>query len=100
MPSSTRRVQRLMDGIQAWRRIGCGRIEAPQPCIGVCEDRKMHFIGRDEYERTLAAVAALRETMATVQARRRRLALAKPHAGQWGRSWLTLRCELHEALCC
>lgn len=88
----------MTDYIQAWQCIGCGRIEAPQPCIGVCKDRKVYFIGRDEHERALAEAAALRETLATVQARLQRFVLAKPHAGQWERSWSALQSELRETL--
>ena len=31
---------------EAWRCIGCGRIEAQRPCIGVCEDRKVRLVFR------------------------------------------------------
>jgi hypothetical protein len=33
------------DYIQAWQCIGCGRIEAPQTCVGVCRDRKILRVG-------------------------------------------------------
>jgi hypothetical protein len=88
----------MTDYIQAWQCIGCGRIEAPQPCIGVCKDRKVYFIGRDEHERALAQAAALRDTLATVQAKLQRFTLAKPNAGQWERSWTALQGELRETL--
>jgi len=29
--------------VEAWQCIGCGRVELPQPCIGVCQDRKVRF---------------------------------------------------------
>ena len=38
----------MAEYIQAWQCIGCGKIEAPQPCIGVCRDRKVLFIGKGE----------------------------------------------------
>ena len=36
----------MIDTIDAWQCIGCGKIEAPQTCIGVCRDRKVYFIGK------------------------------------------------------
>lgn len=88
----------MTEYIQAWQCIGCGRIEAPQPCIGVCKDRKVFFIGRDEHERALADAAALREQLAKARAKLQRFALAKPNPGQWERSWTALQAELREAL--
>ena len=38
----------MAEYIQAWQCIGCGKIEAPQLCIGVCRDRKVLFIGKGE----------------------------------------------------
>ena len=32
------------DYIQAWQCIGCGKIEAPQTCVGVCRDRKILLV--------------------------------------------------------
>ena len=26
--------------IVAWQCIGCGRLEGPQPCVGVCQDAR------------------------------------------------------------
>jgi len=27
-----------------WQCIGCGKIEGPQACIGVCQDRKVEMV--------------------------------------------------------
>src|ERR1019366_9504969 len=40
--------------ISAWQCIGCGRIEGPQPCVGVCQDKKVTFVSAEAYD----AVAA------------------------------------------
>ena len=50
----------MTDWLQAWQCIGCGQIEAPQPCIGVCRDKKVLMVGKEEHERALAESAALR----------------------------------------
>jgi len=34
----------MTDTLTAWQCIGCGRLEAPQPCIGICQDRKVELV--------------------------------------------------------
>ncbi|WP_243039060.1 hypothetical protein [Dyella sedimenti] len=88
----------MIDYIQAWQCIGCGKIEAPQPCIGVCRDRKILMVGKDDYERALAEVEALRAQQARLHGMLQRFGLAKVHEGQWERSWLALQAQVREAL--
>ena len=33
----------MSEHTKAWQCIGCGRIEAPQTCIGICEDCKVEL---------------------------------------------------------
>ena len=33
-----------IDVIEGWRCIGCGRVEASRPCIGVCQDRRARLV--------------------------------------------------------
>ena len=53
----------IPDTIVGWQCIGCGRVDAPQPCIGVCQDRKVELIAAGDYlqlwERHEAALALL-----------------------------------------
>jgi hypothetical protein len=88
----------MTDWIQAWQCIGCGKIEAPQPCIGVCRDKKILMVGKEEHERALAEGAALRAQLMRAHAMLQRFGLARPHEGQWERAWLALQAELREAL--
>ena len=34
----------MVETIEGWRCIGCGRVDAPQPCIGVCEDKRVELV--------------------------------------------------------
>ena len=77
--------------IEAWQCIGCGKIEAPQPCIGVCRDRKILMVGKDEHQRVLDAVHELRQQLLAAQAVLSQLAWSTPRDGQWERSWRTLQ---------
>jgi hypothetical protein len=88
----------MTDYLQVWQCIGCGRIEAPQPCIGVCKDRKVFMVGRDEHERLLAEHEALRQRLARAHAMLQRFGLARPREDQWERSWHALQNELREVL--
>ena len=49
----------MNDYAKAWQCIGCGRIEAPQPCLGICEDRKVEFVYamQGQARSTLAAIS-------------------------------------------
>lgn len=83
----------MAEYIQAWQCIGCGKIEAPQPCIGVCRDRKVLFIGKDEHEAALAEIARLRAQLQSAASRLQRFGLAAPRPGQWETAYTALRDE-------
>ncbi len=77
--------------IQAWQCIGCGRIEAPQTCIGVCRDRKVFLVGRDEHDAALAELDRLRARLAEAGGYLLRFERATPRAGQWQRAYEALQ---------
>lgn len=58
--------------VQAWQCIGCGRIEAPQPCIGVCRDRKVLLVGKEEHEAALAEIQQQRRAARAQRAQTQR----------------------------
>jgi hypothetical protein len=35
--------------IEGWRCIGCGRVEASRPCVGICQDRRASFVELDNF---------------------------------------------------
>ncbi|HEU4664900.1 MAG TPA: hypothetical protein VFS55_12810 [Dokdonella sp.] len=82
--------------IQAWQCIGCGKIEAPQTCIGVCRDRKVYFVGRDEHEAALAEIARLRAQRDAAAAALLRFERATPREGEWRRSYEALQAQVRE----
>ena len=47
----------------AWQCIGCGRIEGPQPCIGVCQDRKVSFVCASDYAAVLSRLFEVEERL-------------------------------------
>ncbi len=81
--------------VKAWQCIGCGRIEAPQTCVGICEDRKVELMYAHEHREAMAvADAAMREMKILI----RHLASSTPHTGEWERSYRALQERARHAL--
>lgn len=73
----------MSDNAKAWQCIGCGSVEAPQTCIGICQDRKVEFVYAQEYEGALTQLDAVRGRASALEAFARRLAQTKPHDAAW-----------------
>lgn len=70
--------------ISAWQCTGCGRIEAPQPCLGICQDRAVALVHPDAHRKLRSDNAQMRELIL-------RLARTCPHEGQWEASYRALQ---------
>ena len=79
------------DYIKAWQCIGCGKIEAPQTCIGVCQDRKILLVPLADHEEALAELQRVYGQLQGMRTVLSRLALSTPHAGQWEPSYRALQ---------
>lgn len=77
--------------IKVWRCIGCGRIDGPQPCIGVCEDRKAELVFASAYDEALAHASSLRARVDALEALVLRLAHTTPRKGEWERSYRVMQ---------
>ncbi len=88
----------MTERVQAWQCIGCGKIEAPQTCIGVCQDRKVEFVYAFEHEETLAQLKFARRQAATFETLVRKLAGTTPHEGEWERSYRTFQNQARQIL--
>lgn len=80
-----------MERITAWQCIGCGRIEGPRPCIGVCEDRRTEFVYAADHDAALARVEALAAVVSQI-------AHTKPRPGECERTWDALQARARQAL--
>jgi hypothetical protein len=72
--------------LKVWQCIGCGRIDHPQPCVGICQDRKAELVSADDYR-------AAERRIAELEALLKRMAHTRPRAGEWERSWRALQKE-------
>jgi hypothetical protein len=81
----------MTDHVKAWQCIGCGKIEAPQTCVGVCQDRRVEFVYAWEHEDTLAQLAVAGTTIRALEAIARQIARTTPRAGAWEGSYRALQ---------
>ena len=70
----------MTEYVKAWQCIGCGKIEAPQTCVGVCQDRKVELVYAHEHLEALAHAQARVQQMETLL---RQLAWTTPRDGEW-----------------
>jgi hypothetical protein len=69
------------DRIKVWQCVGCGRIDDPRPCVGICRDEKVEYVLASGHERQLAALLQLA----------RRIAFTTPRDGEWESSYRALQ---------
>ena len=67
------------DTLTAWQCIGCGALEAPAECMGVCQYRAVQVLDLPQHQR---CVAANRQQHIQLQALLRQLANTHPHPGR------------------
>ena len=88
----------MTDYVKAWQCIGCGMIEAPQNCLGVCEYRKTELVYADAYEQVLAQAEDAQRRANGLEALVRQLASATPRNGEWERSYRALQDQARRVL--
>ena len=88
----------MTERITAWQCIGCGRIEGPQQCIGICEDRRQEFVYADDFRAVVAQLTSLREEMKVLVALASQIAHTTPRPGECERTWLALQSRARRLL--
>jgi hypothetical protein len=86
------------DAIDAWQCIGCGRVEAPQNCIGICEDRRVKLVHASAYAALSSELSALRRERDALRSLVARLAWSHPRADEWQRSYDALQAQARTLL--
>jgi hypothetical protein len=86
-------MEQLAPEFLAWQCIGCGRIDGPQPCIGICQDRKVSFVYASDYAVVLDSLLAAKERVAVLESLARRMAHSTPRDGEWERGYRSLQEE-------
>jgi hypothetical protein len=81
----------MAESFQAWQCIGCGKIDGPAQCIGVCQDRRVELVNAMDYRAAQARIEALEAVL-------RRIALTTPKDGECEPTWLELQRQARKAL--
>jgi hypothetical protein len=76
-----------------WWCAGCGGIDAPQPCLGICVWRAVEWVNGARYLEQRSGVLAERDTERRLRGLLRRVASVTPRAGEWERGWRALEAE-------
>lgn len=84
--------------VAVWQCIGCGKIDGPRPCVGICEDRKVEIVYAYAYDEALAQRAAAQRRAEALEAVVRQLARTTPRAGEWERSYQALQVQARRTL--
>lgn len=88
----------MTERIAGWFCIGCGRIEVPQPCVGICEDRPMELVRADDHDAAMARAEVVSRERDAVTALLRKLAAVTPREGEFERSYRALQSEARSVL--
>ena len=88
----------MTERVTAWQCIGCGRIDGPRTCIGICRDRKVDFVYASEHDGVLAQLALARRQADALATLVRQLAHTTPRGGEWERTYRALQVRALQAL--
>ncbi len=84
--------------ITAWQCIGCGRLEAPQNCVGICQDRKVELVTAWDYAEAAVALEAAQERIAALTAVLGKLVRTRPRDGAYEASYRAMQAEARKLL--
>lgn len=84
--------------MSAWQCIGCGRLEGVQPCVGICEDRRVEFVYAADYDEALAQLAVMRQRTQSLVDLVSQLTHTMPRKGEWERTYRALQSRARHAL--
>jgi len=88
----------MTERVTAWQCIGCGRIEGAQPCVGICEDRRVDFVYAVDHDNVLAKLTIAHQRTEALSALVRLLVHTTPRKGECGRNYAALQAHARRAL--
>ena len=81
----------MVDTLKVWQCIGCGRIDHPMPCVGICQDRKAEYVALSDYNDAEARIGKLENLL-------RRIAFTHPRPGEAEHAWEALQKDARKLL--
>lgn len=88
----------MTERVTAWQCIGCGRIDGPQTCIGICRDSRVDFVYASDHDEVLAQLALARRHADALAALVRQLAYTTPRGSEWERTYRALQTRARRTL--
>jgi len=74
--------------IKVWQCVGCGRIDDPQPCVGICRDEKKTYVPAEDHDAVVAGLLAEAETLRRIVSD---IAHVTPRPGEFERGYRALQ---------
>jgi hypothetical protein len=84
--------------VTTWWCAGCGGIDAPQPCLGICIWRPVQWVNAARYEHERTRALAERETEQRLRLLLRLVASVTPRDGQWQTGWSAVAARARRTL--
>ena len=84
--------------IDGWRCIGCGRVEASRPCLGICQDRRARLVELSALVEAIDEAQALEARLAKLTDFVRIVATTRAKPGAEDQTLSALRARAQEAL--
>ena len=81
----------LAQTIEPWQCVGCGRLQAERPCIGVCTDKRVELVEAADYAELAWRVEELEAALALI-------ARVTPKPEALEASWLALQARARALL--
>ena len=81
----------MVETIEAWKCVGCGRLQAERPCIGVCTDKRVELVEAGDYAELAWRVEELEAALAQI-------ARVTPKPEALEASWLALQARARALL--
>lgn len=81
----------MVETIEAWKCVGCGRLQAERPCIGVCTDKRVELVEAADYAELAWRVEELEAALALI-------ARVTPKPEALEASWLALQARARALL--
>ena len=81
-----------------WWCAGCGGIDAPQPCLGICIWRRVEWVNATLSEKERPRNLADRDAERCLRLLLRSVAWVTPRSGQWERGWRVVETQARQTL--
>jgi hypothetical protein len=84
--------------IDGWQCIGCGRVDAPRPCIGVCQDKRVALVKAGDYVLLEARYVVLERRHEELRAFLGLISQIRPSPNGWEKSFLAMQAQARALL--